>query len=63
MYDIIEVNIKDVKAGDLILFNNEIKTVNKKDIHFSEFMGISIFGDNFKCGHKLVKKIINYRGF
>ena len=62
MYEIIEVNIKNINPGDLILFGDEVRTVNKKDIQFSMFMGISIFGDNFKCGYRPVKKIINYRG-
>ena len=57
-YDIIEKNINYVKAGDTILHNNELKTLTWQNIKYNEFMGLSIFGDNYQCGHKKVKVVM-----
>lgn len=56
-FDILEINKKEIKAGDLILIDNEVKTVCKNNITFDNFMGISIFGNSYPK----VKKVINYR--
>ena len=56
-FDILEVNKKEIKQGDLILFENEVKTVCKNNISYDSFMGISIFGNSYQK----VKKVINYK--
>lgn len=56
--EIKEVHIDEIKAGDTILHDNEIRTVGKNNIKKDKFMGTSLFGDSYKYGHKLVKKVI-----
>ncbi len=56
-FDILEVNKKEIKPGDLILFENEVKTVCKNNMSYDSFMGISIFGNSYPK----VKKVINYK--
>jgi len=53
-----EVHISTIKAGDTVNHNSEIKTITPKDINYSTFMGYSIFGDSYRIGTKLVKKVI-----
>ena len=57
-YKIIKVHKNDIKAGDTILHDDNIKTVTSTNIKYSEFMGTSIFGDSYNLGYKLVKKVI-----
>jgi hypothetical protein len=57
-YDIKEVHISQINAGDTVLHNGEMKTVSGTDIKEDKFMGKSIFGDSYKLGHELVKKVI-----
>ena len=61
-YDIIEVHKEEIQAGDLIEFRNEVKTICKSNIKRDPFMGLTIFGDNYKGGKLKVKKVINYKG-
>lgn len=56
------VNIDTIKQDDVILHNGDIKTVSNNDIHYNPFMGITVFGDSYHSGYKLVKKIIMYNG-
>lgn len=56
-YEIEQVNINDVVAGDYIEHNGVIRTVCKNDIKKTEFMGRTIFGDSYHLGYKLVKKV------
>lgn len=57
-YDVVEVHIRLIKAGDTVLRNGNLHTVCHKDITYSTFMGKSIFGSNYKSGTKLVKKVL-----
>lgn len=59
-FQIAPTHIKDIKKGDLILHDGEVKTVCKSDINFCSFMGVSVFGDNYYFGYKPVEKVINY---
>lgn len=52
------VHISTITAGDTIMYKGEMKTVCKNNIKYDPFMGITIFGDNFKCGHTKVEKVI-----
>ncbi len=57
-YKISEVHISTIKNGDTILHtDNLITTVNNCNIK-NGFMGITLFGDSYKMGSVLVKKII-----
>lgn len=51
-------HISNIRNGDTIIHNDKITTVSDSDIKISEFMGISLFGDNYHCGNKKVRKII-----
>jgi hypothetical protein len=53
------VHISTIKAGDTIIHNGEVKTVSGNNIKYSSFMGVSLFGDSYHSGHKLVTKIID----
>jgi len=56
-YKIVEVNISAIKNGDTILHTDKkVYTVNNCNIKRG-FMGITLFGDSYKMGNTLVKKI------
>lgn len=57
-YKIEEVHISDICAGDTIMHYGEMKTVCRNNITYSEFMGIKLFGDNYRSGYLPVKKVI-----
>ena len=57
-YQLVKVHKDTINCGDMILFDGKIKTVCKKDIKYSEFMGITIFGNSFKLGYQLIKKVV-----
>jgi len=57
-YNIKETHISSIIAGDTILHTDGfIRTVCKSNIS-KGFMGMTIFGDPYKLGTILVKKII-----
>lgn len=51
------VHISQIKAGDTILFNGVATTVCGKDIKYCSFMGITLFGSNYKSGTELVQRM------
>lgn len=55
---IIKVKIHNIKIGDCVSHNNEIKTVGKESLRYDPFMGTSLFGDSYNLGTRLVTKII-----
>ena len=55
--NITKVHISQVRGGDAIMFNGEVKTVSNCDIKYCTFMGTTIFGDNYRCGNKLVEVV------
>lgn len=55
----VEVHISTIRPGDTILHRDgQIRTVCPKNIKYSSFMGISLFGDNYNSGTKPVKKLL-----
>ena len=56
-YKIKKVHINNIKAGDTVKHNNKIMTVCDTDIKYCSFMGVSLFGDSYYLGHKLVEKV------
>lgn len=52
------VHIKDIKAGDTVLFHGVEKTVTAKDITEDSFMGRSLFGDSYCLGYRAVLKVV-----
>lgn len=57
LYIIDEVHIDDIVHGDTVIHKGEMKTVSGTDIGGDKFMGKSIFGDSYKSGHELVKRV------
>ena len=56
-YEIEEVNIASIKAGDTIEHEGVMRTVCHYDIRDGGFMGRTIFGDCYALGTKPVKKV------
>jgi len=57
-YKIVEVHISTIKSGDTILHtDNKITTVCNNNIKRG-FCGITLFGDSYRSGTILVKKIM-----
>ena len=57
-YRITEVHISKIEPGDTVIHNGKEKTVGKDDISYCPFMGISLFGDTYRLGTVLVKKVL-----
>lgn len=55
---IIEVHISEIKAGNTVLHNNQEMTVGKNDIKRNSFTGLALFGDPYRSGKILVKKVL-----
>lgn len=47
-------HIEDLRPGDVVLYQGKEKTVGIKDVKSCRFMGISLFGYNYKCGSEPV---------
>jgi len=47
-------HIREVRAGDTILHNGDMKTLGASNIKRGGFMGDTIWGDSYQSGHKLV---------
>ena len=57
-YRVTEVHISCIKSGDTIIHNDgKLTTVCKNNIKRDSFMGITLFGDSYKLGYQLVKRI------
>ena len=52
-----KAHISQIRIGDTILHNNEVKTVSGNNIKHDSFMGKTLFGDSYHLGYKLVTKI------
>lgn len=56
-YTIKPTHISDIKAGDTILHNGEVKTVSGNNIKGNPFIGKTLFGDSYNLGYKKVEVI------
>ena len=56
-YTIKPTHISDIKAGDTILHNGEVKTVSGNNIKCSSFIGKTLFGDSYNLGYKQVEMV------
>jgi hypothetical protein len=50
------IDIFELRVGDTIIHNNELKTVSGKDLKRS-FCGKTVFGDSYNMGTKKVVRI------
>ena len=51
------VNISEIRGGDTIIHNGEMKTVSLNNIKRDSFIGKTLFGDSYHSGHKKVVKV------
>lgn len=47
----------EVKIGDTVIHNGELKTVGKETFGSDEFMGLLLWGDSYRCGYKKVELV------
>ena len=47
----------EIKNGDTVIHNGELKTVGKESITNDEFMGLLLFGDSYRLGYKMVELV------
>ena len=59
--EIIPTHIKQINIGDTVMVNGKIKTVSHTSFSGDGFMGLTLFGDSYHLGSKLVDKVIIYR--
>ena len=51
----IETPLKDIKAGDTVMYKGHLTTVGKEDIKQDPFMGTSLFG---ACYPRTITKVL-----
>lgn len=49
-YETVKIHINDIRSGDTVFHNGELRTVCKSDIKRGGFMGTSLFGDSYRSG-------------
>lgn len=49
------VHKSEIKIGDTVIHNGELRTVGKESITKDEFMGLLLFGDSCRLGCKMVE--------
>ena len=54
-----EVHIKDLKVGDTAIrpSDDALVTINKDNLKYSSFMGLSLWGDSFRLGTIKIKRV------
>jgi hypothetical protein len=57
-YTIEKDHIGNIRVGDTIIHNGEMKTVSGNNIKRDAFMGTSVFGDTYNSGCKPIQKVI-----
>lgn len=57
-YGLVDTHIDTLQVGCIIEHDGKHMTVGKNDLHTGGFMGTTVFGDSYHCGHKPVKKVI-----
>ena len=55
---IVECHISQIMPGDTVEYKGHLKTVSKRNLGWTEFFGISLFGDNYQLGTIKVRKVI-----
>ena len=61
MTETVLVHIAELKPGDTVIHNGEIKTVCKSDLKYDTFMGHTLFGDSYQLGDIKVQKVVYQR--
>ena len=55
------VHISQIRIGDAILHNGEVKTVCNQTMKEDSFIGRTLFGDSYRLGTKLVIRVLRNR--
>lgn len=59
--EIENVHISTIRVGDIIRCSDgRVRTVGHHNLIYDDFMGITLFGDCYNNGHKLVEKVVKY---
>ena len=53
-----EVNITQITIGDTVIHEGKAMTVGKENIKYDSFTGRTLFGDSYRLGTVLVKRVI-----
>jgi hypothetical protein len=53
-----QVHINEIRSGDTVIHEDKTMTVCSHNIIKGGFMGTTLFGDSYMCGHRLVTKVI-----
>lgn len=56
--DIVDVHISTIRHGDTVYHDERLMTVSRSNISKVSFFGVTLFGDSYQCGFKLVKKVL-----
>lgn len=56
------VHISQISKGDTIEHEGKLTTVCTNNIKRDSFMGITLFGDNYRSGTKPVQKVVAWIG-
>lgn len=51
------VHKSEIRVGDTVLHNGELRTVGKEAFGNDEFMGLTLWGDSYRCGYKMVEVV------
>ena len=54
---ITKTHISNIKVGDTIIHNGEMKTISGNNIKQDSFIGTTLFGDSYHIGYKLVERV------
>ena len=53
-----EVHISRIRVGDAIIHEGHMRTICNTVLRRDSFMGITLFGDSYHLGYKLVKRVL-----
>ena len=51
------VHKSEIKVGDTVIHNGEVRTVGKETLGSDEFMGLLLWGDSYRLGNQNVKLV------
>jgi len=53
-----KVHISEIKAGDTVILNGQIKTVNEPNIGRCSLLGTTLWGDSYHSGSILIERVL-----
>ncbi|ATN94147.1 hypothetical protein HOS16_gp69 [Shigella phage vB_SflS-ISF001] len=55
------VNKSEIKNGDTLIVNGELRTVDKQSIVRDEFLGLLLFADSYCLGYLKVELVVDVK--